>query len=61
VIIGLLAGPLTIYSVLFFEKVKVDDLSARERAPGRGVFGTLSVGSSRPKEACSSRRFARSP
>src|SRR5439155_16400657 len=25
VIIGLLAGPLTIYSVLFFEKIKVDD------------------------------------
>jgi Amt family ammonium transporter len=45
VIIGLLAGPLTIYSVLFFEKIKVDDpVGAISVHLVGGVFGTLSVG-----------------
>jgi Amt family ammonium transporter len=45
VIIGLLAGPLTIYSVLFFEKIKLDDpVGAISVHLVGGVFGTLSVG-----------------
>jgi Amt family ammonium transporter len=45
IIIGLLAGPLTIYSVLFFEKIKVDDpVGAVSVHLVGGVFGTLSVG-----------------
>jgi len=45
VIIGLLAGPLTIYSVLFFEKIKVDDpVGAVSVHLVGGIFGTLSVG-----------------
>jgi Amt family ammonium transporter len=45
VIIGLLAGPLTIYSVLFFEKIKVDDpVGAISVHLVGGIFGTLSVG-----------------
>jgi Amt family ammonium transporter len=45
VIIGLLAGPLTIYSVLFFEKIKVDDpVGAVSVHLIGGIFGTLSVG-----------------
>lgn len=45
VIIGLLAGPLTIYAVLFFEKIKVDDpVGAISVHLVGGVFGTLSVG-----------------
>jgi Amt family ammonium transporter len=45
VIIGLLAGPLTIYSVLFFEKIKLDDpVGAISVHLVGGIFGTLSVG-----------------
>jgi Amt family ammonium transporter len=45
VVIGLLAGPLTIYSVLFFEKIKLDDpVGAISVHLVGGVFGTLSVG-----------------
>jgi Amt family ammonium transporter len=45
IIMGLLAGPLTIYSVLFFEKIKVDDpVGAISVHLVGGVFGTLSVG-----------------
>jgi Amt family ammonium transporter len=45
VIIGLLAGPLTIYSVLFFEKIHVDDpVGAVSVHLVGGIFGTLSVG-----------------
>jgi ammonium transporter, Amt family len=45
VIIGLLAGPLTIYSVLFFERIKLDDpVGATSVHLVGGVFGTLSVG-----------------
>jgi len=43
--IGLLAGPLTIYSVLFFEKMKLDDpVGAISVHLIGGIFGTLSVG-----------------
>jgi Amt family ammonium transporter len=45
VVIGLLAGPLAIYSVLFFEKIKVDDpVGAVSVHLVGGIFGTLSVG-----------------
>jgi ammonium transporter, Amt family len=45
VIIGLLAGPLTIYAVLFFERIKLDDpVGATSVHLVGGVFGTLSVG-----------------
>jgi Amt family ammonium transporter len=45
VIIGLLAGPLTIYSILFFEKMKLDDpVGAVSVHLIGGIFGTLSVG-----------------
>ena len=45
IIIGLLAGPLTVYSVLFFEKIKVDDpVGAISVHLVGGIFGTLSVG-----------------
>lgn len=45
VIIGLLAGPLTIYSILFFEKAKLDDpVGAISVHLVGGIFGTLSVG-----------------
>ncbi|HEY2432969.1 MAG TPA: ammonium transporter [Vicinamibacterales bacterium] len=45
VVIGLLAGPLAIYSVLFFEKLKLDDpVGALSVHLVGGVFGTLSVG-----------------
>jgi ammonium transporter, Amt family len=45
VLIGLLAGPLTIYSVLFFEKIKLDDpVGAISVHLVGGIFGTLSVG-----------------
>lgn len=45
VIIGLLAGPLTIYSILFFEKIRVDDpVGAISVHLVGGVFGTLAVG-----------------
>jgi Amt family ammonium transporter len=45
VIIGLLAGSLTIYSVLFFERIKLDDpVGAISVHLVGGVFGTLSVG-----------------
>jgi Amt family ammonium transporter len=45
VVIGLLAGPLTIYSVLFFEKIRLDDpVGAISVHLVGGVFGTLSVG-----------------
>jgi ammonium transporter, Amt family len=45
VIIGLLAGPLAIYSVLFFEKVKLDDpVGALSVHLVGGIFGTLCVG-----------------
>jgi ammonium transporter, Amt family len=45
VIIGLLAGPLTVYSVLFFEKIKLDDpVGAISVHLVGGIFGTLSVG-----------------
>ena len=43
--IGLLAGPLTIYSILFFEKMKLDDpVGAISVHLVGGIFGTLSVG-----------------
>ena len=45
VTIGLLAGPLTIYSILFFEKMKLDDpVGAISVHLVGGIFGTLSVG-----------------
>ena len=45
VIIGLLAGPLAIYSILFFEKMKLDDpVGALSVHLVGGIFGTLSVG-----------------
>ena len=45
VIIGLLAGPLTIYSILFFEKARLDDpVGAISVHLIGGIFGTLSVG-----------------
>jgi Amt family ammonium transporter len=45
VIIGLLAGPLTIYSILFVEKMKLDDpVGAISVHLVGGIFGTLSVG-----------------
>jgi Amt family ammonium transporter len=45
VIIGLLAGPLTIYAVLFFDKIKIDDpVGAISVHLVGGIFGTLSVG-----------------
>jgi Amt family ammonium transporter len=45
VVIGLLAGPLTIYSVLFFDKIKLDDpVGAISVHLVGGIFGTLSVG-----------------
>jgi len=45
VVIGALAGPLTIYSILFFEKIKLDDpVGAISVHLVGGIFGTLSVG-----------------
>jgi len=45
VIIGLLAGPLAIYSILFFEKAQLDDpVGAISVHLIGGIFGTLSVG-----------------
>jgi Amt family ammonium transporter len=45
VIIGLLAGPLAVYSVLFFDKIKIDDpVGALSVHLVGGIFGTLSVG-----------------
>jgi Amt family ammonium transporter len=45
VLIGLLAGVLVVYSVLFFDKVKVDDpVGALSVHLVNGVFGTLAVG-----------------
>ena len=44
-IIGLIAGVLVVYAVLFFDKVKVDDpVGALSVHLVNGVFGTLSVG-----------------
>jgi len=45
VIIGLIAGVLVVYSVLFFDKVKVDDpVGATSVHLVNGIFGTLAVG-----------------
>jgi Amt family ammonium transporter len=45
VVIGLLTGPLAIYAVLFFEKIKVDDpVGALSVHLVGGIFGTLAVG-----------------
>jgi Amt family ammonium transporter len=45
VLIGALAGPLTVYSILFFEKIKLDDpVGAISVHLVGGIFGTLSVG-----------------
>ena len=45
IVIGLLAGVLVVYAVLFFDKVKVDDpVGALSVHLVNGVFGTLAVG-----------------
>ena len=45
VVIGLIAGVLVVYAVLFFDKVKVDDpVGALSVHLVNGVFGTLCVG-----------------
>jgi Amt family ammonium transporter len=45
VIIGLIAGVLVVYAVLFFDKVKLDDpVGALSVHLVNGVFGTLCVG-----------------
>ena len=45
VLIGLIAGVLVVYAVLFFDKVKVDDpVGALSVHLVNGVFGTLAVG-----------------
>ncbi|MGE0591522.1 MAG: ammonium transporter [Vicinamibacterales bacterium] len=45
VVIGLVAGVLVVYSVLFFDKVKIDDpVGALSVHLVNGVFGTLAVG-----------------
>jgi Amt family ammonium transporter len=45
VLIGLIAGVLVVYAVLFFDKVKVDDpVGAISVHLVNGVFGTLAVG-----------------
>ena len=44
-VIGMLAGPLAVYTVLFIEKIKIDDpVGALSVHLAGGVFGTLSVG-----------------
>jgi Amt family ammonium transporter len=45
VLIGLIAGVLVVYAVLFFDKVKIDDpVGALSVHLVNGIFGTLSVG-----------------
>jgi Amt family ammonium transporter len=45
IVIGLIAGVLVVYAVLFFDKVKVDDpVGALSVHLVNGVFGTLAVG-----------------
>jgi Amt family ammonium transporter len=45
VVIGLIAGVLVVYSVLFFDKVKLDDpVGALSVHLVNGVYGTLAVG-----------------
>jgi Amt family ammonium transporter len=45
VLIGLIAGVLVVYAVLFFDKVKLDDpVGALSVHLVNGVFGTLAVG-----------------
>jgi len=45
VLIGLIAGILVVYAVLFFDKVKIDDpVGALSVHLVNGIFGTLSVG-----------------